>query len=163
MKTYERCLLCPSGWQKLTNQTVTCAISRACTHWQKAKLLLSLLKTVHRNCKVYNNKIPENNPNTRVCVCVCVCVIHSVVSNSLQPHKLQPSRILSVCEISQARILKWRAISFSRDLPEPESEPRSPALQADSLPPEPPGKPKYPCSNMEIICVIHTQQNAIEK
>ena len=28
-----------------------------------------------------------------------------------------------------------------RDLPNPETEPRSPALQADSLPPEPPGKP----------------------
>ena len=70
MKTYERCLLCPSDWQKLTNQAVPCAISRACTHWQKAKLLLSLLKTGHSNCKVCNNKIPENNPNTRVCVCV---------------------------------------------------------------------------------------------
>ena len=28
------------------------------------------------------------------------------------------------------------------DLPDPESEPRSPTLQADSLPSEPPGKPK---------------------
>ena len=30
----------------------------------------------------------------------------------------------------------------SRDLPKPGIEPRSPALQADSLPSEPPGKPK---------------------
>ena len=29
------------------------------------------------------------------------------------------------------------------DLPNPGVEPRSPALQADSLPAEPPGKPKY--------------------
>ena len=28
------------------------------------------------------------------------------------------------------------------DLPNPGIEPRSPTLQADSLPPEPPGKPK---------------------
>ena len=29
-----------------------------------------------------------------VCVCVCVCVICSVVSNSLWPHGLQPTRLL---------------------------------------------------------------------
>ena len=43
--------------------------------------------------------------------------------------------------ILQARILEWVAISFSGDLPNPGIEPRSPALQADSLPFEPPGKP----------------------
>ena len=42
--------------------------------------------------------------------------------------------------IFQARILEWVAISFPRGLPNPEIEPRSPALQADSLPSEPPGK-----------------------
>ena len=44
--------------------------------------------------------------------------------------------------ILQARILEWVAIPFSRDLPGPGIKPRSPALQADSLPAEPPGKPK---------------------
>ena len=33
-------------------------------------------------------------------------------------------------------------MSSSRDLPNPGIEPRSPALQEDSLPSEPPGKPK---------------------
>ena len=33
------------------------------------------------------------------------------------------------------------AIFFSRDLPDPGIEPRSPALQADALTSEPPGKP----------------------
>ena len=42
--------------------------------------------------------------------------------------------------ILQARILEWVAIPLSRDLPDPEIEPRSPALQADSLPSELPGK-----------------------
>ena len=42
----------------------------------------------------------------------------------------------------QARILEWIAIPFSGDLPNPGIEPRSPALQADSLPAEPQGKPK---------------------
>ena len=44
--------------------------------------------------------------------------------------------------ILQARIPKWVAIPFSRDLPNPRIEPRSPMLQAHSLPAEPPGKAK---------------------
>ena len=44
----------------------------------------------------------------------------------------------SVHGILQARILKWVAIFFSRDLPDPGIKPRSPALQADSLSSEPP-------------------------
>ena len=45
--------------------------------------------------------------------------------------------------IFQARILEWVAIPFSRDLLDPGMElvtPVSPALQADSLPSELPGK-----------------------
>ena len=42
----------------------------------------------------------------------------------------------------QARILEWIAVPFSRGLPNPGIEPRSPSLQADFLPAEPPGKPK---------------------
>ena len=45
-------------------------------------------------------------------------------------------------EILQARILEWVAFPFSRDLPNSGIEPRSLALQADSLPAEPQGKPK---------------------
>ena len=44
--------------------------------------------------------------------------------------------------IFQARILEWVAVPFSRDLPNPRIKPRSPTLQVDSLPAEPPGKPK---------------------
>ena len=46
----------------------------------------------------------------------------------------------SVHRILQVRILEWFAILFSGDLPNPGFEPRSPALQADSLSSEPPGK-----------------------
>ena len=42
--------------------------------------------------------------------------------------------------ILQARILEWVAFPSLGDLPNPGIEPRSPALQADSLPAEPPGK-----------------------
>ena len=52
----------------------------------------------------------------------------------------------SVHGILQARILEWVAMPFSRG----SSQPRSPTLQADSLPFELPGKPKY------LLCV-HTQ------
>ena len=44
--------------------------------------------------------------------------------------------------ILQARILEWVAFPFSSDLPNPRIKPRSPALQADSLPAEPQGKSK---------------------
>ena len=43
--------------------------------------------------------------------------------------------------IFQARILELVDISFSRGSSQPGIEPRSPALQADALPSEPPGKP----------------------
>ena len=44
--------------------------------------------------------------------------------------------------ILQARILEWVAFPFSRgDILNTGIEPRSPALQVDSLPAEPPGKP----------------------
>ena len=43
--------------------------------------------------------------------------------------------------ILQARILEGVAMPSSGDLSNPGTEPRSPALQADSLPSEPPGKP----------------------
>ena len=45
-------------------------------------------------------------------------------------------------EILQARILEWVAVPSSRGSSQPGIEPRSPALQAVSLPAEPPGKPR---------------------
>ena len=49
--------------------------------------------------------------------------------------------VSSVHGILQVRILEWVAVPFSRGSSNPGMEPRSPALQADSLPSEPPGKP----------------------
>ena len=46
----------------------------------------------------------------------------------------------SVHGIFQARILEWVAFPSPGDLPDPGIEPKSPSLQADALPPEPPGK-----------------------
>lgn len=46
----------------------------------------------------------------------------------------------SVCGILQARILEWVFFPSSGGHPNPGTEPRSLVPQADSLPPEPPGK-----------------------
>ena len=65
----------------------------------------------------------------------------SVVSDSLRLHGLY-----TVHEILQARILECVALLSSREFPgeDPNTgiKPRSPVLQADSLPAEPQGKPK---------------------
>ena len=45
----------------------------------------------------------------------------------------------SVHGILQARMVQWVATPFSRRYPDPGIEPMSLALQADSLPSEPPG------------------------
>ena len=56
----------------------------------------------------------------------------SVMSDSCDPTDCSPPGS-SVHGSLQARILEWDAISFSGDLPNPGIQPRSPALQADSL------------------------------
>ena len=67
---------------------------------------------------------------TRWCSNLCVLVNRSLSGSSVHG-------------ILQARILEWVPIPFvPGDLPNPGIEPRSPALQMDSLPAEPPEKPK---------------------
>ena len=57
------------------------------------------------------------------------------------PHGLQPTRV--VHQILQARILEWVVMPSSRGSSQPRDQTQvSPSLQADSLPAEPPGKPK---------------------
>ena len=51
--------------------------------------------------------------------------------------------VYTVHGILQAIILEWVAIPFTRDLPNPGIKSRSKALQTDSLPTEPQGKPKW--------------------
>ena len=67
---------------------------------------------------------------------ISVSESRSVMSNSLQPMDYTVHGIL------QARILEWVAFPFSKGSSQPGIEPRSPTLQADSLPAEPQGKPK---------------------
>ena len=69
-----------------------------------------------------------------------ICVSHSVVCNSLQPRDYSPPG--PFVHYKQARILERVVIPFSRGFSKPGIEPGSPALQSDSLPSEPPGKPR---------------------
>ena len=50
-------------------------------------------------------------------------------------------RNYTVHGLLQAKILEWVAFPFSRGLANSGTEPRFPALQVDSLPAEPQGKP----------------------
>ena len=71
-----------------------------------------------------------------------MCVLsRSVVSDSLPPHGLPPTRLLCPWEFSRQEYWSGLPCLPPGDLPNPGIKPRSPALQVDSLPAEPPGKP----------------------
>ena len=79
---------------------------------------------------------------------------HSVVSNSLQPHDCSlPGS--SVHGILQARILEWVAVPSSKGSSQPRIEPKSPALQMDFSPFEPPGKHPPPPKKPIEIPILH--------
>ena len=67
------------------------------------------------------------------CKCVCVLVIHS------SPTLCNPMNRLLCPWDSQGKNTEVGCHSLSRGFPDPGIEPRSPELQADSLPYEPPG------------------------
>ena len=78
-----------------------------------------------------------------VCVCVCVCVLVAQSCPTLcDPIDRSPPGS-SVHGIKSSRQEYWSGLPFPSpgDLLDPEIEPESPTLQADSLPSELPGKP----------------------
>ena len=77
-------------------------------------------------------------------VCCCCLVVESCLT-LLSPHE-PPG--FSVHGISQARILEWFAISFSRGSSNPGIEPVSPALAGRFFTTEPPGKP------LSCVCML---------
>ena len=102
--------------------------------------LLPAMKTQHSH-KQKQNK-PKKETNTH---CKSTAVVDALVVKSCptlcNPTDCSPPGS-SIHGISQVRILEWIAISFSRGLPDPGIKVGSPALKADSLPTEPPEKPK---------------------
>ena len=73
-----------------------------------------------------------------IIVCTRACL---VTSNSLLPHGLQPARLLCPWDFSRQEFWSGLSCSPPGDLPDTGIEPRSPALQADALPSEPPMRP----------------------
>ena len=90
---------------------------------------------------------PENRPHPPQPLYV---LSRSVMSDSLWPRGLQPARLL--CPWGFSRQEYWSGLPCPPpgDLPNPGIEPRSPALQVDSLPIEPPGKPLIIARKMQI-------------
>ena len=86
---------------------------------------------------------------TRLVLCN-VCVSHSVVFDSLWHHGLS-------MEFSRQEYWSGLPFPFSGDLPDPKIEPRSPALQADSLPSALPGKPVL-CEWALIISLLYVNR-----
>ena len=94
------------------------------------------------------------SPNTAIVhsplswpICLkCESVSRSVMSNSLQPPGPWPTRPFME-EFFRQEYWSWFPGLSPGDLPNPGIEPRSPALQADSLPFELPGKPSI-CINL---------------
>ena len=95
------------------------------------------------------NKLgPKSELQSRVCVCVCVCVyvLVSLLCPTLHdPWTIARQASLSM-EFSRQEYSSGLPFPSPEDLPDPEIKPGSTALQADSLPSEPPGKPviSYP-------------------
>ena len=78
----------------------------------------------------------------KINICLPVYLITSVVSNSLKPHRLSPSRLHCPWNSPGKNTGVHSHSLLQGNLPDPGIEPASPALYADSLPSEPPGKPK---------------------
>ena len=73
----------------------------------------------------------------------CVCLVPQLCLTLCDSMDCTPPGS-SVHEIFQARILEWVVISFSGGSSQSRLKPTSPALQADSLPTAPVGKPLPP-------------------
>ena len=78
---------------------------------------------------------------------------HTVVSDSLWPHGLQPARLLCPWGFSRQEYCSGLPCSSPGDLANPGIKPRSPALQTDSLPSEPPEKPESLVRNKFVLTV----------
>ena len=75
-----------------------------------------------------------------MCVCMCVCISCLVMYNCLCVHTLWPYKLLCPWNSPGKNTGVGCHSLLQGDLPNPGIKPRSPALQADSLPSEPIGK-----------------------
>ena len=64
-----------------------------------------------------------------------------------------------VHETLQASILEWIAIPFSRGSSQPRDQTHVSCIAADSLPAEPPGKPKHAAKHTEVPGTVLRKKN----
>ena len=95
---------------------------------------LSMESVMRFFSSVLRMHLPANNfRNYSVCLA-------AITLDSSRPHGLKPTRLLSPWGLSRQESWSGLPCTPPGDLPNPRTVPRSPALQADSLPFEPPGK-----------------------
>ena len=95
-------------------------------------------------CLSCHNKIPQTGG------CVSTFPWFSVVSDSVWPHRLQPSRLLCPWDAPGKNTGVGCHFLLQGILPDPGLELMPPALQADSLPVSHLGSPKYLLQLLEI-------------
>ena len=122
--------------------------------------VLCLIKSFQLLCIVYTLKIPAELPSIqplKFCVpmylnvallslrfdsryLLCSCYVTSVVSNSVRPHRRQPTQ--APLSLGFSRQEHWSGLPFSTpgDLPDLGIKPVSPALAGGFFTTEPPGK-----------------------
>ena len=94
----------------------------------------------------------------QVHICVCCAVLGGlVVSNSLRPHELQPTRFLCLWGFSQQKYWSGLPCPPPGDLPNPGIKPSSPAL-LDSLLSKTPGKSKNRVGSLSLLKGIFPTQ-----
>ena len=108
-------------------------------------LCFSLVRTLVIGLRDHADNL-EQSPHVKILkVKVKVLVVQPCL-----PH-LQPTRLLCPGNSPGKKILEWAAIPFFRGSSQSRIEPKSPALQEDSLLSEPPGKP---IKILKLISVI---------
>ena len=75
------------------------------------------------------------------CVCVCVCLVTHSRLTPCNPMDYSPPGFSVPEDFSRQEYWSSLPCPLPGDLPNPGIEPRSPALQVDSLPSKPAGKP----------------------
>ena len=91
-------------------------------------------------------------------MCVCVCSVAQLCLTLCNPQTTDPQTVVHQGPLSMefSRQEYWSGLSFPSpgNLPNPGIEPRSPALQAETLPSEPPGKSYQRALIISLIYVI---------
>ena len=109
-----------------------------CRYYLWSLLFKKILKLKY-SCFTLLGQFLRYSKVNQLCICLVLLSIHVLLFVTLWTLVCQIPLSMGILQV---RILEWVAMPSSRDLPSPGFEPRSPALQVDSLPSEPTGKPE---------------------